>query len=425
MQYSCLVSVPDFPALSQIPETLCKGLPALVEYLAYVRGLPPGDPVDYACAERIFTDGLRRRGFPPNAPFDWMNAHHPAPVTALAAVTSSGNVSKGPPPGGTGLRATKLDSVGEGLEPLAAKQPRTVLGIGTADLPTAASGANAGGKMAVARGDGANCFVRAPSAPTVAAVFDLYADVPPPDELASSAKRARKNSFGAESTPKAGGTTVVDTRAAFYERRDVVSTERTAKVLPLQREATPTVDKGVKSIIEPTTTNEGSASTTGARAGAVDVSVAIAKLRPHLIRGKKTGSGGEGGSSKKFLRACALLENLLAAKLTTDNEEIFFNIVSDTVAGATLSSSPPMETNPTIVISSGTGGGVGVSSPGGFVADGAAGKAVGRLVAAACTKSSVFSAHRREKVDMWGKEVLERERRAVAGRESQIEETLR
>ncbi|CAN0247223.1 unnamed protein product, partial [Hapterophycus canaliculatus] len=83
-------------------ETLCRGLPALAEYLTYVRGLGPGEPADYSRAELIFSDGLRRRGFPADVPFDWMKQkkqahHHPhhhhhnhtAAAKAAAAVTAN------------------------------------------------------------------------------------------------------------------------------------------------------------------------------------------------------------------------------------------------------------------------------------------------------------------------------------------------
>ncbi|CAM9668966.1 unnamed protein product, partial [Laminaria digitata] len=64
---------------SKTAESLCRGLPALAEYLSYVRSLRPGEDADYSRAERVFTDGLRRRGFPADAPFDWMMAsHHPS-----------------------------------------------------------------------------------------------------------------------------------------------------------------------------------------------------------------------------------------------------------------------------------------------------------------------------------------------------------
>ena len=129
----------------------------------------------------------------------------------------------------------------------------------------------------------------------------------------------------------------------------------------------------------------------------MDVSVALSKLRPHLRKGSR-------GGSKKFPRACALLADLLSAKLGPENEEVFFDALLDAVASGSGAGA-------------GAGAGESASSSGnsGSGADGerivalrrvggVVGEAVGRLVAAAASRSSVFSGRRREVVEGWARE---------------------
>ena len=138
----------------------------------------------------------------------------------------------------------------------------------------------------------------------------------------------------------------------------------------------------------------------------MDVSVALGKLRPHLLSG---GGSGGGGGSKKFPRACGLLADLLSAKLGDENEEVFFDAVFGAVERAGQAGGGSRSGS-----GSGGGGDSGSSGNGDGVADrprtllradGAAGEAVRRLVKAACSRSAVFSHRRRETVEAWGKEM--------------------
>ncbi|CAM9641523.1 unnamed protein product [Ectocarpus sp. 12 AP-2014] len=377
-------------------ETLCRGLPALAEYLTYVRGLEPGEPVDYQRAELIFTDGLRRRGFSADVPFDWMKQnqahhhhhHHPAKVSTAvpngtvlggaagkrtrdASATSSTHQQCGSAAGGAVGSAAGVTASG------AKKRPRS----GSGSL---LSGSAAGGGRGLM---------------PAAAMFDLYADVPPPEEKVPASVEARhegkgvadisgaedvKVSYPNASSGKGSAATLL--AASTEDRGDPVSALVDIKKVTIRPELAPKTSAGQTAGGGPAT-EVGAVGTSpagrGANGAAVDVSSALGKLRPHL-QGSRTGS-------KKFPRACGLLTDLLCAKLDQENEEIFFGVISDTVAYR---------------------GGCGQNrdvSAGEHLAllrgNGVVGEAIRRLVAAASSRSSCFSGQRREAVESWAEEI--------------------
>ncbi|CAM9195186.1 unnamed protein product [Sphacelaria rigidula] len=501
----------------ETPETLCKGLSALAEYLSYVRSLPQGEPADYGRAERIFTDGLRRRGFPPDAPFDWMNAHHPSAVAALAAAAaaaaaaSTAASSVGANGGGCGsdgdggLHGISAGVIGGGVERSVAKRPRLAVpgrgGIfdgggkdngsaivreGSEGIARGGSGVGIGSVGVVGRGfvglGGGRRFAAA------SAVMDLYADVPPPDEAAAataandivggdSSRWRRSSSLGGEAdgaapsgdnaagesgggvslpSPESGNTgSKVAGRGGSQGiqdvsgRREVVTgdgkiSRRSGKVF----NNSDSVEPGA-GVVNGSTTGVSQRGRLGSDGGEgnndIDVRAALAKLRPHLrMRGAGGNKAGTSSTNKKLPRACALLGNLMSAKLTAENEGLFFEVLCDAVSGSdrppspgkSLSSAAAAAAAAAATVSARHGDKSAGRSPrpasddsdvrercdrrerAGLKADGAAGEAVRRLVAAACSKSAVFSGRRREEVEAWGRDCVELEAAAAAAAHS-------
>lgn len=412
------------PCPSKTPETLCKGLPALAEYLCYMQSLPPDKPVDYDRAEGIFHEGMRRRGFAPNAPFDWMNAHLHLGAAGAAAAAAAGNrgaLGGGPrgnamPPevrartiavgaavGGDGdvacPAATKRPKLGDPAPPAAAgvvRAPDTSL-RGQAGLGESGTGGAEGVRVS-ASGSGS----RACSAGTARAgpaALDLYADVPPPGKeslLATSAK-ARDALAGSSVLPSSGrasGKPVAVERGTDVKIPGGSAGDAGAEPTLEGASARGTAVRDARRGETPGGGNRsGSGGGSGSGAAHVDVSLALAKLRPHLARGSVTASTGSGGVSKKFPRACSLLADLLSAKMDADNEEMFFDVLCEAVR-----------------VDDGGGGGGGA----GLRAEGPAGASVRRLLVAACASSGLFSPARQERVEAWGREAREvdaRERR--------------
>ncbi|CAM9865450.1 unnamed protein product [Ectocarpus sp. 8 AP-2014] len=376
-------------------ETLCRGLPALAEYLTYVRGLEPGEPADYSRAELIFTDGLRRRGFSADVPFDWMKQnqahhhhhHHPAKVTTAVA---NGTVL-----GGAAGKRT-LDASATSSKPqrgsAAGGDVGSTAGVtasGAKKRPRSGSGPLLSGSAA---GGGRGLM-------PAAAMFDLYADVPPPEEKPPASVETRhegkgvadisgaedvKLSYPNASSGKGSAATLL--AASTEDREDPGSAPVDMKKVTVRPELAPKTSAGQTAGGGPAT-EAGAVGTSpagrGAKGAAVDVSLALGKLRPHL-QGGRTGS-------KKFPRACGLLTDLLCAKLGQENEEIFFGVISDTVAYR---------------------GGCGENrdtAAGGHLTllrgNGVVGEAIRRLVAAASSRSSCFSGQRREAVESWEREM--------------------
>lgn len=385
--------VPGNNVRPQTAETLCRGLPALAEYLTYVRGLEPGEPADYSRAVLIFTDGLRRRGFSADVPFDWMKQnqahhhhhHHPAKVTT--AVTN-GTVLGGAA-GKRTLDASATSSKHQRGSAAGGDVGSTagVTASGAKKRPRSGSGSLLSGSAAgVGRG-----------LMPAAAMFDLYADVPPPEEKPPASVETRHEGVadisGAEdvqlSYPNASsgkGSAATLLAASTQDREDPVSAPVDMKNATVRPELAPKMSAGQTAGGGPAT-EVGAVGTSpagrGAKGAAVDVSLALGKLRPHL-QGSRTGS-------KKFPRACGLLTDLLCAKLGQENEEIFFGVISDTVAYR---------------------GGCGENrdaAAGEHLAllrgNGVVGEAIRRLVAAASSRSSCFSGQRREAVESWAEEV--------------------
>eukprot|EP00903_Cladosiphon_okamuranus_P018659 g17174.t1 len=333
-------------------ETLCRGLPALAEYLTYVRGLGPGEPADYARAELIFTDGLRRRGFSAGVPFDWMKQqqaphHHHYnnnPSKALSMTTAGEATAAAAAAGGVrsshvhrgvivhrGL-AVAVASTGagaSGVSPTAAgssaaaskKRPRA----GSAEGPTAAGFAN--GRSP---GGGRGRFA-------ASGVFDLYADIPPPEKESPSGanKNGGEGTSGGEREAGVHITVAPADAAGATTTVAAISTGGSA-ALPAakRRPAATTGDRGAQDPASASGNTTAAAAAESGRGAVVDVAAALAKLRPHLRGRGARGAGGSGGSSsssKKFPRACGLLTDLLCAKLDPENEELFFEVVFDTV----------------------------------------------------------------------------------------------
>ncbi|CAM9564360.1 unnamed protein product [Ectocarpus fasciculatus] len=365
-------------------ETLCRGLPALAEYLTYVRGLEPGEPADYSRAQLIFSDGLRRRGFSADVPFDWMKQnqahhhhhHHPTKVTTAvangavlggAAGRRALDVSAGGSMNTRGFAAGgDVGSTAGVTSPGAKKRPRS----GSGSL---LSGAAAGGGRGLM---------------PAAAMFDLYADVPPPEEKPpASVENWHEGKGIANSSLKSA--TVTLPAASTEDRGDPVSTPVDREKATVRPELAPKTSAGLTAGGGPAT-EVGAVGTSpagrGAKGAEVDVSLVFGKLRPHL-QGSRTGS-------KKFPRACGLLTDLLCAKLGQENEEIFFGVISDTVAYR---------------------GGCGENRDAAagehlalLRANGVVGDAIRRLVAAASSRSLCFSEQRREVVESWAKEMAKR-----------------
>lgn len=389
--------------LRQTAETLCRGLPALAEYLSYVKSLRPGEPADYSRAERMFTDGLRRRGFPPDVPFDWMHGHHPVKPAGVAGAAAGrrGLEARGK------ARALVVGGAGGGSGSGSGGGDNGVAAMAGTKRPRAdsesLSEASAASTVKVAAvglrpGIGSPGGHRGGLVNAAVALFDLYADIPPPD-LASVSKRERGTDEGTAQTAPPPG-------AVVSETVPVVTTEpmagsdggprrpsspgavsraggATLAAADTRNAETKLPIGSAQSSSAVTTSGHGDGRLGGGGnsggGGGVDVSVAIGKLRPHVQ------GGGKG--SKKFPRACALLADLLSAKLSADNEEIFFGVVSDAVSRS-------------FGTSSGDSGAVVLQ------ADGAVGEAVRRLTSAACARSSLFLGRRREAVEAWERAVV-------------------
>ncbi|CBJ34232.1 expressed unknown protein [Ectocarpus siliculosus] len=227
-----------------------------------------------------------------------------------------------------------------------------------------------------------------------AAMFDLYADVPPPEEKPPASVETRhegkgvaedvKLSYPNASSGKGSAATLL--AASTEDRGDPGSAPVDMKKATVRPELAPKTSAGQTAGGGPAT-EVGAVGTSpagrGAKGAAVDVSLALGKLRPHL-QGSRTGS-------KKFPRACGLLTDLLCAKLGQENEEIFFGVISDTVAyrGGCANNRD-------------TAAGEHLSL---LRANGVVGEAIRRLVAAASSRSSCFSGQRREAVESWEKEM--------------------
>ncbi|CAN0492140.1 unnamed protein product [Ectocarpus sp. 12 AP-2014] len=232
-----------------------------------------------------------------------------------------------------------------------------------------------------------------------AAMFDLYADVPPPEEKPPASVETRhegkevadvsgaediKLSYPNSSLDKGGAATLL--AASTEDRGDPVSAPVDMKKVTVRPELALKTSAEQMAGGDPAT-EVGAVGTSpagrGAKGAAVDVSLALGKLRPHL-QGSRTGS-------KKFPRACGLLTDLLCAKLGQENEEIFFGVISDTVA-----------------YRGGCGGNCDVSAGEHLAllrANGVVGEAIRRLVTAASSRSSCFSGQRREAVESWAEEI--------------------
>lgn len=386
-EHDSYLPAPRVIARLQTAETLCRGLPALAEYLTYVRGLAPGEPADYARAELIFTDGLRRRGFPADVPFDWMKQkkqahhHHHHPVAAKSAATANNGATAAVKPlavapgrlpvgGGTAGRRM-LDTAALGSSPR--KRPR------------AGSDASPGGLAVPPAGFGSG---RGPG--NAAAVFDLYADIPPPEEgsPAVSVSGGGRRGTGTAGESKEGFVATIEPPAA------TAMGDLGIKGTPSRLNGAALGQKMAAGGIAGTVSEN--AAVNGRGATAVDVSVALGKLRPHL-------KGGRAGS-KKFPKACGLLTDLLCAKLGPENEEVFFDVICDAVAcgggggGGDASCSSAADGSSK----------AGRSGPEELVlplAGGVLGDAVRRLVAAAGSRSAIFSGPRREVVEAWAKQI--------------------
>lgn len=473
------------------PETLCKGLPALAEYLSYVRSLGPGEPADYSRAEAIFSEGLRRRGFPANVPFDWMNGHlHPG-STGLAVTSNRsamGSASRG---GGSSLDSRaggKRVTAAGGSDPnhsTASKRPRVgqdglqaagaspVVGVGS--LGGGGSGAAGGISPGETRGSfigvrgGGGRMCGAAAVRGAAAIFDLYADVPPPESKPpTSAKpgpevergppeaeavngdsgkgdpwcdsvdgRESRCSGGAPFSEPARGEIVDGKSADAPDTANQDAGEGASGSIPVVHdgkagsgggEARTALEASEVGGAATTSTTPrgprigGETQTSSGSPGHVDVSLALAKLRPHLVRGAGAGGVGAGngsGVSKKLPKACALFTDLLSAKMDASNEEMFFDVIAHVVEGCRGSGRAkgdggakpgmPVADTKSVPIENGTErgakecGGAGFGSAG-LRAEGEAGAAVRRLVVAACAMSSVFAGSRREKVQVWADE---------------------
>ncbi|CAM9582760.1 unnamed protein product [Ectocarpus sp. 12 AP-2014] len=380
-------------------ETLCRGLPALAEYLTYVRGLEPGEPADYARAELIFTDGLRRRGFSADVPFDWMKQnqahhhhhhhhHHPAKVTTAVANGTVLGVAAGKRTRDASATSSKHQQCGSAAGG-AVGSTVGVTASGAKKRPRSGSGSLLSGSAA---GGGRGLM-------PAAAMFDLYADVPPPEEKPPASVETShegkevadvsgaediKLSYPNSSLDKGGAATLL--AASTEDRGDPVSAPVDMKKVTVRPELALKTSAEQMAGGDPAT-EVGAVGTSpagrGAKGAAVDVSLALGKLRPHL-QGSRTGS-------KKFPRACGLLTDLLCAKLGQENEEIFFGVISDTVA-----------------YRGGCGGNCDVSAGEHLAllrANGVVGEAIRRLVTAASSRSSCFSGQRREAVESWAEEI--------------------
>lgn len=362
-----------------------------------MRGLEPGESADYSRAELIFTDGLRRRGFSADVPFDWMKQnqghHHHHHHHAAAKVTTA--VANGAVLGGTAGKRTLDASAGSSINQrgfAAGGDVGSTAGVtasGAKKRPRSGSGSLLSG---VAAGGGRGLM-------PAAAMFDLYADVPPPEEKphASVENRHEGNALadrsGAEvvELPSPNASSGKDTAATLLpasteDRGDPVSAPIDMKKATVRPELVPKTSAELTAGAGPAS-EVGAVGTSpagrGAKGAAVNVSLALGKLRPHL-QGSRTGS-------KKFPRACGLLTDLLCAKLGQENEEIFFGVISDTVAYR---------------------GGYGENREAGkgehlalLRVNGVVGEAIRRLVAAANSRSSCFSGQRREAVESWAKEM--------------------
>lgn len=411
-----LLSPPLSPPLVitvQTVETLCRGLPALAEYLSYIRSLQPGEAADYSHAERIFTDGLRRRGFPPDAPFDWMQGNlyqHPSMAAALGTVSAVHGRIRGISVTCAGGSTILPLTTAAASAATTAKRPRVMVADSSAmAAPTAVTAGGIGNGSGNVGGVGSPRGGRQ-SSTEVIGLFDLYADVPPPDEGIVNTSGCSAASGGAgrsENVPASSGTPPARQGDSVAPALESTPTVRgTSKAESLAGNEAPT-SAGKSSPDDPSTSVATSASRLGDRQGsnsgaaAIDVSVALGKIRPH-IRGR-------GSGSKKFPRACALLTDLLSAKLSPENEELFFHVLSDAVSSCKSAGGDHRACGSTLV---GSGAANGRDNRGDTlglkveVGAGVAGDAVRRLVAAACARSGLFNGWRRDAVEKWGKEIV-------------------
>eukprot|EP00752_Nemacystus_decipiens_P012470 g11044.t1 len=456
-------------------ETLCRGLPALAEYLTYVRGLGPGEPADYTRAELIFTDGLRRRGFSAAVPFDWMKqqqAPHPHHHHGNPSKASAGGAAAG----ATAPAAAASSSVAGHPRGVIVHRGLAVAGVGAG--AGARAGASGGSPTGVGGGYGSDSFAagamkrqRAGSADgsattavlangrsggsgagrgfmPAAAVFDLYADIPPPEQKETPSAIRNSDGDGRPGEEAAAGAKQPPPGASSPLPVPVAAAQASTTPPAAKRlSTTATGDRGIRGpegAGGTTTTAAAAAAGVAARNGkaeagtavaataddgkgatVVDVVAALAKLRPHL-RGPRAARG------KKFPRACALLTDLLCAKLDPENEEVFFGVVLDTVmsccgggggggggadgvGSSSGSSSGSVGGAAAGVEGSASAGGVeggeGAAAEGGEErrralrrVDGLEGDALRRLVAAAGSRSSFFSGRRREAVEAWARE---------------------
>ncbi|CAN0245129.1 unnamed protein product [Pylaiella littoralis] len=433
-------------------EALCRGLPALAEYLKYVRGLRPGEPADYSRAELIFTDGLRRRGFSTSVPFDWMKQkqahhhhhhHHPAkgttPATGAAAAAPAAAsrrtlaaaprgkiIQRGLAVAGGGVAGSCNGSstAGAGAGVSAASGSKKRARSGSDSLFGAAAGKSAPESAAervanenAERGFGGRGrgFVPIAATTAAAAMFDLYADIPPPEAgtpAASAASVKKLADDGTRSGEGGSGGGGVGSVGKLLPPSPAVAPP--TETLPVGGGNTAAAAADAVATEGESSGIAAAAARGGKGSAAVDVSVALGKLRPHL-RGGRTGS-------KKFPRACALLTNLLCAKLAPDNEEVFFDVVFNAVAcvgggggggsgdgdgeGNGLSSGDAANCDTAAPSST---GGAEAKGVGGRIAlrriDGVVGQAVRHLVVAAGSRSAFFSGRRREIVESWAREV--------------------
>ena len=399
----------------QTVETLCRGIPALAEYLSYVRGLRPGQAADYAHAERIFTDGLRRRGFPPDAPFDWMHSsfQHPAKAAALATGPAARSKIQGLGMAGAGSPALSASTAA-----VKAKRPRVVADSSAMAAPgVAATGVRLVGNEVGIAGGGPRSG-RSPFSAAVAPL-DLYADVPPPDPsyvrtsnavtgdgtggtTKTVATASGKNAPPVEVVPtarEADGVVAPDATPAVVgtsEAKTVAGKPVPAEASYASRAHRPTSEAPAARA------GDGSRGVSGGAAG-VDVSAALGKIQPHL-------RGGGGSGRKKFPRACALLTELLCAKLSSENEELFFHALSDAVSSCRSACNGGRVARGNTPAASGAGdGGCGRGEALGRKAEAGEGivvDAVRRLVVAACARSSTFHGLRRDAVETWGEELM-------------------
>lgn len=393
------------PVTTKTPETLCRGLPALAEYLTYVRSLAPGEPADYTRAEGIFLDGLRRRGFSADVPFDWM---HPATATAASSAMLGGRLAGGVGKRGLAEARGKARGVvvvggggGNAGAAVSAKRPRV---DSVSSLGTSASGEEGKGN-----GDAAGCSwgvarKNVGAAAAAAAVFDLYADIPPPkDEAAGSEIRDKGRGADTAGATTAGGSGAASVNATVLRAsresdvgaRAVSSRIDEASVSPLGTITTTTTTKDSSSCARAALkgADGGGDDSGGGAAAAVDVSAALCKLRPHL-RG-----GGGGAGRKKFPKACALLTDLLSAKLCAENEEVFFEVISEAVSRSGTTSGAD-------IVANAPGENCGNGKKGMLSEEGNAGEAVRHLVKAACDRSEAFVLQRRLSIEAWAREAI-------------------